>query len=41
MLVQQGAAALEIWLGCPIPIAVMQQSLASYQGLPTSVKALQ
>jgi shikimate dehydrogenase len=41
MLVQQGAAALEIWLGCPVPIAVMQQSLANYQGLPTMVKALQ
>lgn len=41
MLVQQGAAALEMWLGCPAPVAVMQQSLANYQGLPTSVKALQ
>ena len=30
MLVQQGAAALEIWLGCPAPIAVMQQSLVLY-----------
>ncbi len=47
MLVQQGAAALEIWLGCPVPITVMQQSLAmdsldpNHQGLPTNVKALQ
>lgn len=27
MLVQQGAAALEIWLGCPVPIEVMRKSL--------------
>lgn len=40
MLVQQGAAALEMWLGCPVPLDVMQQSLVSYQGLPTIVKAL-
>lgn len=30
MLVQQGAAALEIWLGQPAPIAVMRQSLLDY-----------
>ncbi len=29
MLVQQGAAALEIWLGCPAPIAVMRKSLTN------------
>ncbi|MEI2422546.1 shikimate dehydrogenase, partial [Arthrospira platensis SPKY2] len=27
MLIQQGAAALEIWLQQPIPISVMRQSL--------------
>ncbi len=27
MLVHQGAAALEIWIGCPVPLAVMQKSL--------------
>jgi shikimate dehydrogenase len=27
MLVQQGAAALERWLGQPVPIDVMRQSL--------------
>jgi shikimate dehydrogenase len=29
MLVQQGAAALEIWLGSPVPVAVMRESLFS------------
>lgn len=29
MLVQQGAAALEIWLGCPAPIEVMRKSLTN------------
>ncbi|NJL92055.1 MAG: shikimate dehydrogenase, partial [Coleofasciculaceae cyanobacterium SM2_1_6] len=28
MLVHQGAAALEIWLGHPAPIAIMQKSLS-------------
>lgn len=41
MLVQQGAIALEMWLNCPAPLAVMQKSLSSYQGLPTIVKPLQ
>lgn len=30
MLVQQGSAALEIWLGQPAPVAVMRQSLLDY-----------
>jgi len=29
MLVQQGAAALEIWLNSPVPVAVMRESLFS------------
>lgn len=33
MLVQQGAAALEIWLGQPVPVEVMRQSLRQYLGL--------
>ncbi|MEO1620697.1 MAG: shikimate dehydrogenase [Cyanobacteria bacterium J06632_3] len=32
MLVQQGAAALEIWLAQPAPVAVMRQSLLTYLG---------
>lgn len=32
MLVQQGAAALEIWLGQPAPVAVMRQALLDYLG---------
>jgi shikimate dehydrogenase len=31
MLVQQGAAALEIWLGQPAPVEVMRQAVISYQ----------
>ncbi len=30
MLVQQGAAALEIWLGTPAPVNVMRQTLLDY-----------
>lgn len=30
MLVQQGAAALEIWLGCPAPVATMRQALVDW-----------
>ncbi len=30
MLVQQGAAALEIWIGQPAPVAVMRQALLDY-----------
>ncbi len=30
MLVQQGAAALEIWLGTPAPVEVMRQTLLDY-----------
>ncbi len=30
MLVQQGAAALEIWLGQPAPVDIMRQSLLDY-----------
>lgn len=30
MLVQQGAAALKLWLGQPVPVAVMRQSLLDY-----------
>lgn len=30
MLVQQGAAALEIWLGQPAPVSVMRQALLSH-----------
>lgn len=33
MLVQQGAAALEIWLQQPIPVDVMRQSLRHHLGL--------
>ncbi|MDF0551913.1 shikimate dehydrogenase [Kamptonema sp. UHCC 0994] len=33
MLVQQGAAALEIWLKQPIPVDVMRQSLRHHLGL--------
>lgn len=32
MLVQQGAAALRIWLRCPVPIGIMRQSLRQYLG---------
>ncbi|MEL6352948.1 MAG: shikimate dehydrogenase [Cyanobacteria bacterium J06627_28] len=32
MLVQQGAAALEIWLDQPAPVAVMRQTLLDYLG---------
>ncbi|MEL6456048.1 MAG: shikimate dehydrogenase, partial [Cyanobacteria bacterium J06623_5] len=32
MLVQQGAAALEIWLGQPAPVEVMRQTLLNYLG---------
>ncbi len=32
MLVQQGAAALEIWLKQPAPVAVMRQALLNYLG---------
>jgi shikimate dehydrogenase len=30
MLVQQGAAALELWLGQPVPVDVMRQALEEY-----------
>jgi len=33
MLVQQGAAALEIWLQQPAPVDVMRRSLQKYLGL--------
>lgn len=33
MLVQQGAAALEIWLNRPVPVAVMRQSARHHLGL--------
>jgi len=33
MLVQQGAAALEIWLGQPVPIDIMRQTLKEKLGL--------
>ncbi|HLO52297.1 MAG TPA: shikimate dehydrogenase [Kamptonema sp.] len=33
MLVQQGAAALEIWLRQPVPVDVMRQSLRQHLGL--------
>ena len=33
MLVQQGAAALEIWLQQPVPVDVMRRSLQEYLGL--------
>lgn len=33
MLVQQGAAALEIWLQSPVPVAVMRQALYQQLGL--------
>ena len=33
MLVQQGAAALEIWLNQPAPVAVMRQTLRDYLGI--------
>lgn len=32
MLVQQGAAALEIWLGQPAPVGVMRQALLTHLG---------
>jgi shikimate dehydrogenase len=32
MLVQQGAAALEIWLDRPIPIEIMRQALLQHLG---------
>jgi shikimate dehydrogenase len=35
MLVGQGAAALQIWLQQPVPVAVMRQSLRLHLGLPT------
>lgn len=34
MLVQQGAAALQIWLQQPVPADVMRQSLRQHLGLP-------
>jgi shikimate dehydrogenase len=33
MLVQQGAAALQIWLNQPVPVAVMRQRLRQQLGL--------
>lgn len=33
MLVQQGAAALEIWLKQPVPVAIMRQAAEDYLGL--------
>ena len=33
MLVQQGAAALEIWLGQAVPVEIMRESLVNYLGL--------
>lgn len=33
MLVQQGAAALQIWLQQPVPVDIMRQSLQEYLGL--------
>lgn len=36
MLVQQGAAALEIWLQQPAPVAVMRQALLDYLESPKS-----
>ena len=33
MLVQQGAAALQIWLNQPVPVDVMRRSLQEYLGL--------
>ena len=35
MLVQQGAAAFEIWLQQPAPVAVMRQTLQEYLGIVT------
>lgn len=35
MLVQQGAAALEIWLQQPAPVDIMRQSLSEHLGLST------
>jgi len=35
MLVQQGAAALKIWLGHPPPVEIMRQSLYQHLGLST------
>lgn len=35
MLVQQGAAALEIWLQQPVPVDIMRQSLREHLGLST------
>ena len=35
MLVQQGAAALKIWLGQPVPVDVMRQALKQKLGLVT------
>lgn len=35
MLVQQGAAALQIWLQQPVPVDVMRQSLREHLGLST------
>ena len=35
MLVQQGAAALKIWLGQPVPVDVMRQALQQKLGLVT------
>jgi shikimate dehydrogenase len=35
MLVQQGAAALKIWLGHPPPVDIMRQSLYQHLGLST------
>ncbi|NJM99668.1 MAG: shikimate dehydrogenase [Phormidesmis sp. RL_2_1] len=32
MLIQQGAAALEIWLGQPAPVSVMRQTLLNHLG---------
>ncbi|MDX2100746.1 MAG: hypothetical protein SFW36_23450 [Leptolyngbyaceae cyanobacterium bins.59] len=30
MLVQQGAAALQLWLERPVPVAVMRQALRTH-----------
>ncbi len=36
MLVQQGAAALQIWLQQPVPVDIMRQSLQNYLGFRNS-----
>ncbi|WP_421658123.1 shikimate dehydrogenase [Leptothermofonsia sp. ETS-13] len=40
MLVQQGAAALRIWLQQDVPVDVMRRSLQEYLGLPFSLSAI-